>query len=70
VAAANAARSYLFFQNVSDTDMWINFGTAAVKDQPSIKVAAGQAYSPAFVHTGALNVICGSGTKSWTCKEA
>lgn len=72
VAAANATRKFLFFQNISDTDMWINFGVAAVKDSPSIKIGAGgEAYSleGGFVSNQAVNVICGAGGKKWTAKE-
>lgn len=39
VMAASANRRYLFFQNVSEIDLWINYGaTNAVANQPSIKV--------------------------------
>lgn len=69
VAAANASRRYLLFQNHSDTDMWINFGTDAVASQPSIKIAAGVAYTPTFVDTRAISVICATMGKAFTCKE-
>jgi hypothetical protein len=35
---ANASRKYLFIQNISSNLLWIDFGTAAVQDQPSIKL--------------------------------
>lgn len=69
-AEANASRRYLLFQNHSDTDMWINFGDAAVVNQPSIKIAAGVAYTPQFVSTQAIHVICATTGKAFTCKEA
>lgn len=69
VAAANASRRYLLFQNHSDTDMWINFGADAVASQPSIKIAAGVAYTPTFVDTRAISVICATMGKAYTCKE-
>ena len=58
------------FQNHSDEDQWLNYGVAAVAGQPSIKVAAGQAYTPAFVDTRAVNVIGATTGKAFTCKEA
>src|SRR5688572_17887709 len=41
VFAANVARRYLLVQNVSDTDMWVNIGAAAVAGQPSVLLKAG-----------------------------
>lgn len=70
VCPPNPERSYFMFQNHSDTDMWLDFDTPAVKDQPSIYIAAGQTYTPSFVHTGAVHVICGTISKKFTCKEA
>src|SRR4051812_46159612 len=40
VMATNDGRKYLLVQNISDTDMWINFGVAATTDQPSVKLVA------------------------------
>ncbi|MDO8614615.1 MAG: hypothetical protein Q7T33_02625 [Dehalococcoidia bacterium] len=72
VMAANSSRKYLFFQNVSDTDMWINFGTAAVATQPSIyvKTLTGYVLEGSFVDTQALNVLCATTGKAYTAKEA
>lgn len=68
---ANNNRAYLLFQNHSDTDMWLNFGTAAVADQPSIKIFAnGGVYEPLVAPTGTVNVICATTGKKFTCKEA
>jgi hypothetical protein len=71
VAAAQSTRRYLIFINASDTTMWINFGVAAVADQPSIPVLTMGSYvfEASFVSTQALHVICASDTKSYTCKE-
>lgn len=71
VAAANASRQYLLFQNISDTDMWINFAIAAVADSPSIYIAAksGITFETNFIPTGALNVICATTGKKYTAKE-
>jgi len=71
VSAALNTRRYLVFQNHSDTDMWINFGTAAVAGQPSVKIFAnGGAYEPLVAPFGSINVICATGGKTFTCKEA
>jgi len=71
VAAANTARRYLIFENHSDTDMWIDFGTAAVATQPSVKIYAnGGSYEPLVAPTGSVNVICATTGKAYTCKEA
>lgn len=72
VMAANSSRKYLFFQNVSDTDMWINFGVNAVADQPSIYIAPGADYvlESSFVSTQAVDVMCATTGKSYTAKEA
>lgn len=69
--SSNASRKYLFIQNVSDTDMWINFGTTAVADQPSIKVEAGTAFAmeSAFVSTQSISIICASISKKFVAKE-
>lgn len=70
VAAANTARRYLLFQNHSDTDMWIDFGIAAVANQPSVKVVAGGYFEPLVPPTEAVHVICATTGKGFTCKEA
>jgi hypothetical protein len=72
VAAANTARSYLLFQNTSGSDVWINFGVAAVTAAPSLKVTPNTTLEwkwPGFVPTDALNVIAG-GSQTYTAKEA
>lgn len=70
IAPANAQRTYFLFQNVSDIDMWINFGTAAVADKPSIKVLAGGNYEPLVPPLGTVNVIGATAGKKFVCKEA
>ena len=73
VAAANATRSYLFFHNPSGSiNMWINFTSAAANAAGSIKIGPGdfkEWTGVAFIPTEALNVIAGSGTPAYTCKE-
>lgn len=71
VFAANASRKYLFILNLSDTDMWINFGTAAVASQPSIKlVANGGFFAPRVVSDESVNIICASAGKAFVAKQA
>jgi hypothetical protein len=70
VFASNPDRNTLFFQNLSDTDMYLDFGSAAVQGQPSILVPAnGGNYSgPSF--TDEVQVICPSAGKEYTAKQA
>lgn len=44
VFAANESRRFFIFQNISDIDMYINFGAAAVADSNSIKIIAGSSW--------------------------
>lgn len=73
VAAVNATRQYFLFQNVSDTDMYINpLGNATV--------GAGSILCPAdggglimennFISTQRWTVICTANGKAYTCLEA
>lgn len=70
-AAANTTRSYLLIQNVSDTDMWVNFGVTAVANQPSILIVAGGSYEnpPHWCPTGLISVIGATTGKAFTIKE-
>jgi hypothetical protein len=72
VAASLTTRKYFFFQNHSDTVMWINFGTNAVADQPSIQVPVNGTFTmqDAFVSTQSISVICATTGKKFTAKEA
>jgi len=72
LADANAGRIYLLIQNVSDADLWFNFTTAAVADQPSIRLPMG---SPPFVmeasivSTEAIWIIGASAGQAYTAKQ-
>ena len=70
VMPANGGRRFIFFQNNGANAMWVNFGTAAVADSPSIKIAAGLAlpFSGNFCPTEAMYVI-GTAADKWTAKE-
>lgn len=68
---ANPERVYLFFQNISDTDMWISFGASAVMDSPSILIPSGQSFPlNGFVSTELMSVICLTTAKRYVLKEA
>jgi hypothetical protein len=75
VFAENGSRQYLLIQNVSDTTMWVNFGTAAVADQPSIMLVSGAALefgagNTGVVPTATVNIICSASGKAYTAKES
>lgn len=70
--AANADRKYLSIMNISDTVMWFNFTTAAVKDSPSFILAAnGGSFTMegSYVSTEAISIICVTTGKKYTAKE-
>lgn len=71
IMAANATRTYFFFENPSDTAMWINFGATAVATQPSILIAPGASYeNPShFCPNGTVSMICATTSKVFTAKE-
>jgi len=72
VFAAKPERLYLLIQNIDATNaLWVNFGVAAVADQPSIKLAAGASLQyavPGVVPTGAVNVI-GTAASKFVAKQ-
>ena len=70
IFAANASRKFFFFQNISDTAMWLNFGVAAVADQPSIQVAAGAIYREDMCCASEyISVICATTGKKFVAKQ-
>ena len=73
LAPANAARRFLFIQNVGTADIWINFGAAANAGQPSIKLTANSIFQmdgSGFVSTEAVNVLSATASIAYTAKEA
>lgn len=74
LAAANVNRVYLFIQNVAnDGDMWVNFGTTAVQNQPSIKLvptASLELSKSDFVSTESVSIIGPTTGATFTAKEA
>ena len=72
VAAANSSRKYFFIQNVSDIDLWIDFGATAVADQPSIRLSPGASFemtSSGGVSTQSVSLIGATTGKKFTAKE-
>jgi hypothetical protein len=67
---ANAARQFLLVQNLSAADLWIQFNVAAVMDQPSIKLAAGEKISFSdYLPTAFLSIIGGTLGQAFTIWE-
>lgn len=68
-AANDAPRHSFLFQNVSDTDMTLEFGATAVAGT-GILVAAGLAYEPPphVLHSGKCSVLCATTGKAFVCK--
>lgn len=71
----NINRKYLLIQNISDTDMWINFGGAATEGAGSIKLAPSGHYelgstAGGYMNTESVHIICSQAGKSFTIKEA
>lgn len=72
IAAALSSRRGFWFQNVSDTVMYIQEGGSATAGQPSIMVAANGGYYESPAHgstTGTLNVTCATTGKAFSCRE-
>lgn len=71
LAAANAARRYLFVQNISTGDLWINFGVAAVQNQPSVQLEAFAAFvmEGTFISTDSVTIIGATTGQAFTAKE-
>jgi hypothetical protein len=64
--ASNSSRQYLLIQNLSDTDMYFNFGAAATTDHLFVaKSGGGIVFESGFVPTDAVNVICSSASKKY-----
>lgn len=69
LAAANADRKEIQFQNVGDEDIYIGFDASVVATDSQnanggIRLLPGGSYSRTGVYTGAYYGICGSGLSS------
>ncbi len=71
VMAANPNRSFFFFQNLSNSVVFINFGAAATNGSPSIQIAPADTWSSdrMFVPTDAVYVWAASDALAFTAKE-
>lgn len=75
VLAANAGRKFLLLQNVSDTDIWLNIGAAAVVDGGMAKLVARRgslvmSRKLGNLNTGAVHAIhAGVGNKALLVSE-
>jgi len=73
VVAANSARTHLTIQNVSDTDVYLAEGTAAVSGQGFLLLAAGANIyvtgENGVIYMGAVNSITSAGSKALSVKE-
>lgn len=72
VMAANLTRKYLIVQNVSDTDMYIDFNTDAVAGSPSLLLAAdGGSFvmEGSAIVTDSITIICSGANKGYSAKE-
>jgi hypothetical protein len=66
LSSFSANRRYLFFQNISDTDMYINFGaTATYDDLLVVKNGGTIVFETTFVPTDSLNVVCSAPSKKY-----
>lgn len=72
VFAANTSRRYLLIQNVSAEDLWVQFGGAAVQDQPSVKLGPSDAliFDGSFIPTEQAQIIGATTGSEFTAKEA
>jgi hypothetical protein len=71
VAAAVAQRRYIIIQNVSAGDLWIDFGVAAVEDQPSIRLSAGATFvmEGSYICGQSISIIGAAPGQKFTAKE-
>ncbi len=72
VFAANAARSWLFIQNISSAVMYINFGATAVVDSNSMKLNANSFYEnpPHYCPAGTVTIIGATTGQKFVAKQA
>ena len=71
VLAANTARSHAILRNISNEEMFWNFGSDAIQDKgPPIKPGDMLVIDSEFYTTAAVHMICASGGKSLAVWEA
>lgn len=72
IMGSNPERRYLLIQNNSKSPLWINFGTNAVMDQPSIQLlqnGGSIVMEGSFVSTQSISIIGSIAGQSFTAKE-
>lgn len=71
LTGTNANRRYFLFQNLSVTDLYINFTNNATIGGGSIKVPSNGSFvmENGFVSTEAISVIGATTTQAFTCKQ-
>ena len=72
LAAANATRKYFLFVNQSAGNMWLNFTTTAIMDQPSILIVPNGSLvmEAGFISTELISVIGATTGQKWMAKES
>lgn len=72
IFAANASRKYLLIENISSGDLWFNFTTAAVINQPSILIPSktGFVMESNFISGEIVNIIGATTGQAFTAKQA
>lgn len=72
VMPVNNHRAYLVIENVSAGDLWVNFTTPAVQNQPSLKISPNGSYvlESSFVTDELVSIIGATTGQAFTAKEA
>jgi len=73
LAPVNANRSYLFVQNLSTGDLWINFTAPATQGQGSIRIPANPAsfvMESSYIIQEPVTIVGATTGQAFTCKEA
>lgn len=70
IFAANATRKYLIIQNISDTDMNVNFGSAATTSTMLLPSMGSSFVMEAnFISNQTVNIICATTGKAFVAKQ-
>ena len=69
--AASATRKYLLVTNISTDTLWINFGIAAIQDQPSVPILTNGSFvmEGSFINNQAINIIGPNAGAKFTAKQ-
>lgn len=72
IAVAQATRKTFIFENLSSESLWVNFGIAAVQNQPSFEVLPKGTLrlTSEFISTELISVIGATTGSAFTAKEA